>query len=197
MIRVFTFGESRSRRVLWALEEIGLAYERVELPAWPPRSQPEFLAVNPAGMVPALEDGGVRVTESLVICEYLGNAYGGGLVVGEGERDFLRYRELVFYGESTLMPPLAWTRRFGKLSATAMAECREAFTERLATVETALSDGRAFLVAGRLTVADLSVGFVLRLSGLYGLGSQLPALTAEYLARLEARPAFRRAYDLA
>ena len=196
MLKVFTFGDSRSRRVLWALEEIGLAYERVELPAWPPRSQAEYLAVNPAGMVPTLEDGEVRLTESLVICEYLGSAYGGGLVVGEGELEFLRYRELVSYGESTLMPPLAWARRFGKLSGAAMAECRDAFTERLATVETALGDGRAFLVADRLTVADLSVGFVLRLSSLYGLGSLLPPLTADYVARLQARPAFRRAYDL-
>ena len=196
MLKVFTFGDSRSRRVLWALEEIGLPYERVELPAWPPRSQADYLAVNPAGTVPAIEDGDVRLTESLVICEYLGRTYGGGLVVGADEPETLRYQELMSFGESTLMPPLSWARRFGRMSEAALAECRDAFAARLATVEQALDDGRRFLVADRLTVADLSVGFVLRLSGLYGLASLIPPLTAQYAARLEARPAFRRAYGL-
>jgi glutathione S-transferase len=100
------------------------------------------------------------------------------------------------FGESTLMPPLSWARRFGRLSEAALAECSDAFGARLATVEQVLSDGRAFLVADRLTVADLSVGFALRLSGLYGLASLLPPLTAKYAARLQVRPAFRRAYDL-
>jgi glutathione S-transferase len=196
LLKVFTFGDSRSRRVLWALEEIGLAYERVELPAWPPRSQADYLAVNPAGTVPAIEDGDIRLTESLVICEYLGRTYGGGLVVGPEEPGTLRYQELVSFGESTLMPPLTWARRFGRMSEAALAECRGAFAARLATVEQALADGRQFLVADRLTVADLSVGFVLRLSRLYGLASLIPPVTAQYAARLEARPAFRRAYGL-
>jgi glutathione S-transferase len=196
VLKVFTFGDSRSRRVLWALEEIGLAYDRVELPAWPPRSQADYLSVSPAGTVPAIEDGDVRLTESLVICEYLGRVYGGGLVVGPEEPGALRYQELVSFGESTLMPPLTWARRFGRSSEAAMAECRDAFSARLATVEQALQDGRPFLVADRLTVADLSVGFVLRLSALYGLSSLLPPITAQYAARLQARPAFRRAYDL-
>ncbi len=197
MLKVFTFGDSRSRRVLWALEEIGLAYERVELPAWPPRSQGDYLSVNPAGTVPAIEDGDVRLTESLVICEYLGRTYGGGLVVAPDDPDFLRYQELIHFGEGTLQPPLAWVRRFGQLSETALAECRGAFADRLPAVEQALGDGRPFLVADRLTVADLSVAFVLNLSKTYGMEPLITPRTWEYLTRLRGRPAFRRAYGLA
>jgi glutathione S-transferase len=196
MIKVYAFGNSRSRRVLWALEEIGAAYEKIELPSWPPGSNADYLSINPAGTVPAIEDGDVRLTESLVICEYLGRTYGGGLVVEPQEADVLRYQELMHFGEATLMPPLTWTRRFGRLSPDAMTECRQAFASRLQVLEQALADERPFLAAGRLTVADLSVGFALRLSKLFGLGSLLPPKTANYLAGLEARPAFQRAYDL-
>lgn len=197
MIKVYAFGNSRSRRVLWALEEIGVPYEKVELPSWPPGSHADYLAVNPAGTVPAIEDGDIRLTESLVICEYLGRTYGGGLVVEPQEPDFLRYQELMHFGEATLMPPLTWTRRFARLSAETLADCRQAFAARVQVLEQALADERPFLTADRLTVADLSVGFGLRMSGLVGLRPLLPPKTERYLAGLEARPAFQRAYDLA
>jgi len=197
MIRVYAFGNSRSRRVLWALEEIGLAYEKIEIPSWPPADHADYVAINPAGTVPAIDDGHIHLTESLVICEYLSRTYGGGLVVEPGEPDFLSYQELMHFGEGTLMPPLTWTRRFARLSPEALADCRQAFTARVQVLEEVLADERAFLTAGRLTVADLSVGFGLRMSGLVGLRSLLPPRTARYLASLEARPAFQRAYDLA
>ncbi len=197
MIKVYAFGNSRSRRVLWALEEIGVPYEKVELPNWPPASHADYLAFNPAGRAPAIEEGDVRLSESLVICVYLGRTYGGGLVVEPMEADFLRYQDLMHFGEGTSMPPLAWTRRFGRLSAETLAECRDAFATRVQVVEQVLADERSFLVAGRLTVADLSVGFGLRMSGLVGLRPLLPPMTARYLTALEERPAFQRAYDLA
>jgi glutathione S-transferase len=196
VLKVFTFGDSRSRRVLWVLEEIGLIYERVEIESWPPRDHAAYLAVNPAGTVPTLEDGDVCLTESLVICEYLGRTYGGGLVVAPEEPDYLRYQELMHFGESTLQPPLAWTRRFGALSEAALADCKETFAIRLEALEKVLADGREYLVADRLTVADISVAFPLRMSKIVGLRSLLPPLSLKYAERMEARPAFRRAYDL-
>ncbi len=196
MIKLYGSGAARSRRVQWALEEVGQPYEFVEL-AWPPRLRhPEYLAISPSGTVPAIVDGEVRLTESLAICEYLGRTYGGGLVVEPDEAGFLDYLEFSHFGEGTLMPPLAWMRRFGRQSAEARAECEEAFVARLRALDRVLADGRAFLAADRLTCADISVGFVLSLSATYDFDQLLSQAVADYLTRLCARPAFQRAYGL-
>ncbi|MGZ3403958.1 MAG: hypothetical protein ACXWKN_12955, partial [Phenylobacterium sp.] len=92
--------------------------------------------------------------------------------------------------------PLAWARRFGSYSKDIVAHARDAFGTRLAVIEQTLADGREYLVAGRLTVADLSVGFALTLSPLLGLRDLLPLSVASYRDRLRARPAYRRAYSL-
>jgi glutathione S-transferase len=195
MIKVYAHGISRSLRVLWALEELKAPYERIDL-KWPPRLEhPEFLKISPSGALPAIEDGDVRLCESLVICEYLGRKFGGDLVVEPGEPDYWAYRELCDYGESTLMPPMAWYRRFGGYADAALNDAREALVARLPVLEQALADGREFLVAGRLTVADLSVGYTVGHIRRMGLAELLPAIVQAYDARLRVRPGYRRAHD--
>ena len=197
MIKVYACGEARSRRVLWALEEVGAPYEVVELTFPPKVHHPEFLAISPSGTVPAIEDGEVRLTESLAICDYVSRRYGGDLTVAPDEPGYLDYLQLLYFGEATLMPPLAWFRRFGRLAEAAAADARDTFAIRLTTVERALADGREYLAAGRFTLADISVGFALTLSTFYGLQDLLPPSVVAYRARLQARPAYRRSYGLA
>src|SRR5437879_4550609 len=116
MIKVYASGAARSQRVKWACEEVGAPYEVIEL-EWPPAKNPGYLAINPAGAVPAIVDGDVRLTESLAICEYVGRKYGDGdLVVEAGEAGYYEYLELAQFGEATLQPALAWARRFGPYS---------------------------------------------------------------------------------
>ncbi len=195
MIKLYVFGESRSRRVLWAAEEVGAAYEPVFLTQWPPRlHHPEYLTVNPSGSVPAMVDGEVVLTESLVICEYLSRRSGGTLTVEPGGPDYFGYLQHLHYGEGTLAPPLGWARRLGPLSDTVMAEARSAFSVRLAVVETALADGREFLAADRFTLADISVAYALGLSRLSGLDDLIPPAVAAYRDRMFRRPACLRAY---
>jgi glutathione S-transferase len=197
LLKVYACGEARSRRVLWALEEVGAPYEVVEL-TFPPRvHHPEYLAISPAGTVPAIEDGDVRLTESLAICEYVSRTYGGDLTVAAEEPGYFGYLELLHFGEGTLAPPLAWYRRFGRLSDAAAADARDSFAIRLTKVERAVADGREYLAAGRFTLADISVGFALSLSMVHGLHAMLPAPVRAYHDRLRARPAYRRAYGLA
>ena len=194
MLKVYASGATRSRRVLWALEELGAPYEVVAL-KFPPRiHHPEFLAISAAGALPAIEDDGKRVIESLAICDYLNRKHGGDLVVGPDEAGYLDYSQLLHFGESTLSPPIGWARRFGPKLPAALEEAREAFGLRVAVVERALADGREFLAAGRLTLADISVGYSLGLAGLSGLGDIIPPAVAAYEARLKARPAYQRAY---
>ena len=195
MLTIYASGAARSQRVVWACEEVGAAYEVVEL-AWPPGSHPAFLAINPGGTIPVLEDGPVRLIESLAICEYVSRTHGGDLALDPGDPDYYDYLQFAQFGEATLQPPLAWARRFGQSAPEILDHCRQAFATRLAVVEQRLADGRAFLVADRFTLADLSLGFVITLASVLGLGDLLTPNVAAYRDRLRARPAYRRAYGL-
>jgi glutathione S-transferase len=196
-IRVYASGGARSRRVLWALEEIGAAYEVTTL-AFPPRlSEPEYVELNPAAAIPAIRDGDAIIIESLAICEHLARRFGSDLVGGPEEPGFLDYLQFMHFGESTLTPPLGWVARFGrgdKRLEPVVAEARETFALRLKAIDRRLEDGREFLALGRLTLADLSVGYALGLSQLMGLHDLLPPAVVAYEARLRARPAYQRAY---
>ena len=198
-IRVYASGGARSRRVLWALEEIGARYEVVTL-AFPPRlNEPEYVEMNPAAAVPAIRDGDTILIESLAICEYVARKFGSDLVVAPTESGFLDYLQYLHFGESTLTPPLGWVARFGrgaKRLEPVVAEARETFALRLKALDRLLVDGREFLAADRLTLADLSVGYGLGLSALLGLDDLLPESVRSYEDRLKARPAYQRAYAI-
>ncbi len=198
-LRVYASGAARSRRVLWALEEVGADYEVVTL-AFPPRlREPEYVEMNPAAAVPAIRDGDAIIIESLAICEYVARKHRSDLVVAPEEPGYLDYLQFLHFGESTLAPPLGWMARFGrgeKRLEPVVAEAREAFGLRLRAVERLLEDGREFLAASRLTLADLSVGYALGLSEVMGLHDLLPERVAAYEARLKARPAYQRAYAI-
>jgi glutathione S-transferase len=198
MIKVYASGAARSQRVKWACEEVGAAYEVVELD-WPPARNPGYLEINPAGTVPAIVDGDVTLTESLAICEYVSRTYGGGgLIVEPGQPGYYEYLELAQFGEGTLQPALAWARRFGPYSPEIADHAREAWVTRLDLIEQRLGDGREFITAGRLTVADIGIGFTLSMASFVGkLGDLVPPTVAAYRDRLKARPAYRRAYNLA
>ena len=194
MIKVYASRGTRSQRVFWALEELGAPYEVIAM-TFPPRvHHPEFLAISPAGALPAIQDGETTLIESLAICEYLNRKFGGDLVVASDAPGYLDYLQLMHFGESTPTPPLAWARRFGPRLDSALADAREAFALRLGVVERTLADGRDFLAAGRLTLADISVGYALGLSALAGLHDLLPGPVLAYEDRLKARPAYQRAY---
>ena len=194
MIKVYASGGARSRRVIWALEEAGAPYEVVAL-QFPPRvHHPEYLKINPTGAIPAISDGGMSLTESLAICEYVARKHGSDLIVAPEHPEYYNYLQLVYFGEATLAPPLSWARRFAS-HPTGVSDAREKFGERLEFLDAALADGREYLVAGRLTLADISVGYTLGLSELFGLHDTLPPVVVAYEDRLKARPAYQRAYS--
>jgi glutathione S-transferase len=195
MLTIHTSGASRGQRVIWACEEVGAPYRVVEHP-WPPLEAPAFRALNPAGTVPVLEHGDVRLIESLAICEYVSRTFGGDLHLDPGDSDYWDYLQVAQFGEATLQPPQAWARRFGANDAGVLAHSREHFALRLSVIEAKLADGRAFLTARRFTLADLSIGFVITLSSFLGLGDLLTPNVKAYRNRLRDRPAYRRAYNL-
>jgi len=198
MTTVYHAPNTRSMRVLWVLEELGMTAEIKSLPFPPSKLQPDYLGVNPTGTVPTLVDGSVRLTESMAICEYLATRHHSPLLVEPGDPERIEFVQWLWYGESTLMTPLsriATVTRVGRTGADIEAVLEDARGNagvRLTALERRL-EGRDFRVAGRLTLADISAGYPLHLVGLFGLEHLLGPRTAAYRERLRARPAYQRA----
>jgi glutathione S-transferase len=107
MATLYHVPTSRSLRVLWTLEEIGATVEVKSLGVRPRLQEPEYLAINPSGTLPALIDGDRVIYESLAICEYLAARHGSDLVVAPGEPEQPEFVQWLLYGEATLQAPLS------------------------------------------------------------------------------------------
>jgi glutathione S-transferase len=202
MVTVYSAPNTRAIRVIWVLEEIGAKAEIRSMPYPPRRHAPDYLAVNPTGMVPLLIDGEARLDESMAICDYLAGKHGSSLVVSADDPERPPYLQWLWYGESTLMTPLSRlniVRQTGSKTPEVdaiIAGARDHVAERLKMLEQRL-EGRDFLAAGRLTLADVSVSYPLHLVGMLGLDDLLGPRSAAYRERLRARPAYRRAVAVA
>jgi glutathione S-transferase len=198
MIKLFHSPQSRSMRVLWCLEEMGLAYELETLP-FPPRVlKPDYLDINPLGTVPYLVDGDAWMTESSAACQYLATRYGPTPIgVTPEEPAFASYLQWLSFGEATLAFPLAIQLRYTRLEPEprrlpqAVEDYKRFFLGRVkAGIEPTLADGRDYL-CGRFTAADISVGYAIHLAAFLQLDAELPPSTQSYLARLRQRSAFQ------
>jgi glutathione S-transferase len=199
MVTIYHSANARSLRVLWTLEEIGAKAEVKSLPFPPRRLQPNYLSVNPAGTIPAMVDGDRVMTESLAICEYLIGKLGNtSLIVPPSDPERAPYLQWLWYGESTVTLPMGIISRVERLKTPGAAtdalltDARETLAARLGPLEQRL-DGRDFLVAGRLTLADVSVVFALHMADVFGIDRLLGARTLAYRQRMRSRPAFQRA----
>jgi glutathione S-transferase len=203
MVTVYSAPNTRAIRVIWVLEEIGVKAEIKSMPYPPRKHAPDYFAVNPTGMVPLLIDGEVRLSESMAICDYLATKHGSPLVVPPNDPERPQFLQWLWYGESTLMTPLSrlnivrqverqFERKGGPEVDAIIAGARDHVAERLEMLEQRL-EGRDFLVAGRLTLADISVSYPLHLVGMLGVDNLLGPRSVAYRERLRARPAHQRA----
>ena len=199
MVTVYSAPNTRAIRVIWVLEEIGAKAEIKSMPYPPRQHAPDYFAVNPTGMVPLLIDGEVRLSESMAICDYLATKHGSPLVVPPNDPERPQFLQWLWYGESTLMTPLSRLnivrqveRKGGPEVDVLIAGARDHVAERLEMLEQRL-EGRDFLVAGRLTLADISVSYPLHLVGMLGVDNLLGPRSVAYRERLRARPAHQRA----
>ena len=202
MATLYHLPTSRSLRVLWTLEEIGATVEVKSLGVRPRPRESDYFAINPAGTLPALIDGDRAIYELLAICEYLAVRHGSDLVVAPDEPERPEFLQWLLYGEATLQAPLSATARVGRIQNktpemqtgidAVLADARHSFSMRAKLLEQRL-EGRDFLVAGRMTLADISVGYPLNTVGKPHLASLLGPRATAYRERLLARPAFQRA----
>lgn len=191
---------TRDCRPRWLLEELGMAYDLVNIDIFAGEGRsPAYLAKNPLGKVPFLEDGDAAIFESGAIVAYLADRYGIPRLAPElTSPRRAEYMQWMFYAPVTLDSPA--TRIFanrvlfpGKEGAEERAQqAAKEFDAPAKVLEQALV-GRAHLLGDAFSAADIMVGSALvwvdRGQGLGGY----PALKG-YLERLSARPAFQKAY---
>ena len=188
-LTIYGSPRSRTMRVLWMAEELGLAF-RHQPYEWndPQLKSAPFLALNPAGAIPTIEDDGVGLPESLAINLYLAKKHGLGRLYPttlEGEAQVWRWS---LWAQGELEP---WLQRETRETATAstVAELvRPAIQRGMTTLERALS-GREWLVVGGFTVADLNVACVLSPSRADHIDLAPYPQVAAWLRRCYARPA--------
>jgi glutathione S-transferase len=214
MITVHHLNNSRSQRVLWLLEELGVAYEveRYERDPKTMLAPPALLAVHPLGKSPVIVDGAVTVAESGAIIDYLVERYGGGrLIPPAGSPERLRYTYWLHYAEGSAMPPLLLKLVFDRvangpapwpISAVARriaATVQNAFIgpqlkRHLDYMEAALG-AHTWFAGEEFTAADVQMSFPLEAAASRaGLDASRPRLMA-FLERIHARGAYRRALE--
>lgn len=197
MINVHHLENSRSQRVLWLLEELGLPY-RIERYERDPRTMlaPQSLRrVHPLGKAPVIEDDGLVVAETGAIVEHLVGKAGGLLGAPADRAAGLRYRQFLHYAEGSMMPPLLAmlvVRRLGLLGRPARRPLQRMFDVHLDWLESELSN-RAWFAGDDFTAADVMMSFPLEAArARAGLDANRPKLL-EWLDRIHARPAYRAA----
>lgn len=198
MMKVYGCPRTRSTRVTWALEEAGAAYEfvRVDLARGDAR-QPDFLAVNPGGKVPALVDGDLVLTESCAIVTYIGERYPASGLVPPAPADRAHCFQWMAFVISELEQPL-WTlakHRFAlpeHLRLAAIAPTAQWEFARAAAVLAQHLQARDYLVGGELTGADILAAQTLGWARAYEVPLGSPVLEA-YADRLLDRPALAAA----
>lgn len=201
MIKLYHAPRTRSIRIAWLLEELGIPYQ-LERVTFVPTASRFFAQATPTGKLPTLEDGDVLLCESGAILEYLLERHGNGrLAPAPGTRERAAFLQWIHFAESTAFPPLgilAWLtsyREDAAQHAALIADARERGAACLDFVEQGLG-GNEYLVGSGFSAADVMMGFTLVAAKVLGvLGPRHPRLSA-YLGRLEGRPAFQRALAL-
>ena len=188
---------SRSQRVLWMLEELGMPYEvkRYERNKQTMLAPPELKRVHPLGKSPVIEDDGVVVAETGAIIEYLVEKADGRLGPLAHRDSVLRYRQFLHYAEGSLMPPLLVLlvlNRIPIFGKTAIKRMQPMVEVHLDYVESELA-GRPWFAGDEMTGADIMMSFPLEAArGRAGLGASRPH-TIAWLDKIHARPAYQAA----
>lgn len=196
---VHHLNNSRSQRVLWALEELGLPYEikHYQRDAVTNLAPPELKAVHPLGKSPLLEDGGIVIEESGAIIQYLLDKYGKGrFQPAPGSPEALRHLQWMHFAEGSAMTPILlqlYTARLGDAAAPLAPRISEQLASHFVYLESELRPSGHF-VGDELTGADMMLSFPAEIAVMQGQGAAYPKLAA-FVAAIHARPAWQVARE--
>jgi glutathione S-transferase len=214
MLTVHHLNNSRSQRVLWLLEELGLEYEikRYERDPKTALAPASLRAVHPLGKSPVVTDGELTLAESGAIIEYLVDRHGQGrLAPAPGTPERLCYTYWLHYAEGSAMPPLLLSLVFSRLPKGPMpfflrpvvkgisGQVMKAFVTPQLRLHLDYMEGElgksTYFAGEAFSAADIQMSFPIEAAGARGgLGEKRPKLAA-WLERIHARPAYQRALE--
>lgn len=214
MLTVHHLNNSRSQRVLWLLEELGVPYEikRYERDPKTMLAPAELRAVHPLGKSPVITDDGQTIAESGAIIEYLIDKYGQGrFAPAPGTPERLRYTYWLHYAEGSAMPPLLLKLVALRIASAPMPFFAKPTARKIAaTLQSSFIDPQlklhlgyidqelsktGWFVGNDFTAADVQMSFPLEAATARGgMEGQIPAVV-DFLKRIHARPAYQRALE--
>src|SRR5262245_2826251 len=212
MITVHHLNNSRSQRILWLLEELDLEYEIVRYERDPKTmlAPASLRAIHPLGKSPVITDGDATIAESGAILEYLVETHGkGALMPAPGTPAHRHYRYFLHYAEGSLMPLLVMKLVFNRVRTDTPLVIRPIARRIAGTVarrflDPSLATHLGFLgshlakhtwfTGDAFTAADIQMSFPIE-GAIARAGDRIPPPLTEWLGRIQARPAYRRAIE--
>jgi len=197
MIIVHHLNDSRSQRILWLLEELGVRYDikRYQRDPQTRFAPPELKAIHPLGKSPVITDNGRLIIESGAIIDYVIRHHGGGrLQPDRATPAYDDYVQWLHFAEGSAMLPLLlklYVSRLGDAGAPLEPRIEGEIASHLAYIDQALA-GRDYLLGSELTGADIQLSFVGEIAGARADRAAYPNLDA-WVRRYQARPAYRAA----
>ncbi|MEI6418396.1 MAG: glutathione S-transferase family protein [Sphingomonadales bacterium] len=199
MLIVHHLNNSRSQRILWLLEELGLPYQikAYSRDAVTNLAPPELKAVHPLGKSPVLEDDGQIIFESGAITDYIIRKHGGGrLAPTPGTAAHEDYLMWLHFAEGSAMTPFLlalYTQRLGDAAAPLQPRIQEQIGSHVAYLSARLGSND-WLVDNTLSGADIMMSFIAEIAAVQGLGAHFPNVLT-YAKRIQARPAWLAGAD--
>ena len=202
MIKLYHIPRTRSVRIIWLLEELGLDYE-VKVLTGDTKSAPAFLKISPFGKVPAIEDGDLVLTESVAIVQYILSEYGKGrLHPPVDSKDYAKFLQWLNFGEATLMQPIAEVivnklfRPEEHQHQFSIDNGTKNFSDMARVIDGVLANSD-YIVGDAFTAADIVTGYSLNVADMLGLISAINDIAhlRDYIDRLRSREAFKKIAD--
>ncbi len=202
MLTVHHLGKSQSERIVWLCEELEIPYElkRYTRDARTMLAPPEYKALHPIGAAPVITDGDVVLAESAAVVDYIIAKYGNGrLTLGASDPDFAQFLYWFHFANGTLQPGLGRLMILNRLKLAddnPILAAMKARTDLAFDLVEARTGEAEYLAGSQFTSADIMMVFSLttmRYFQPYDL-ARCPNIV-KYLARVSARPAYRRAMD--
>jgi len=197
MIKLHHLNKSRSKRIIWLLEELGVRYEiiRYQRDKVSNLAPPELLAIHPLGKSPVIEDAGQVIAESGAIVEYLTDKYGSSNLMPEkGSAEYIEYLQWLHFAEGSAALPMLlgyFVKRDGAKTNFLHTYAQSELAKILKYYDQSVTQSD-YLVGDKFTSADILNSFVIeQVQQAYGL-DQYPALN-NYFKRLKQRPGNQKA----
>jgi glutathione S-transferase len=205
MITVYHLENSRSERIIWLMEELGLAYNLERFDRQPTMAAPDVLkTINPLGKAPMIRDGDDVIIESGAIIEYITNRHGGRLAVGVNSSNYGRYLQWMHFAEGTAMARFILNLFVGGFfpgvapDSPLVGMAKQASTQLLQYLDEELGKTQYF-AGSEFTAADIMMMYCFGIvrSQVMNTDMALYPNIAAYIARIEARPGYQKGMAIA